>query len=437
MPEAERRGRSPVYQVRGRSSAPAWLWLASALFVVYGTTLPFDFDASLARERLAKVGLNPLLAPGGSRRLSIPDAVQNMVLFAPFGAFGVLTVRRRLSAASSVLATTFLGLVLAALVETLQLFTRDRSAATSDLLTNTLGALGGGVAVLTLASFLPGALEPLRLRGVLDGSAFYPLAIAASVVVASAWHPFAFTLDVSTVVSKVRLLLSDPWQASTAGDGSAGFVVYALFALAAGLYLRQHGARQPALAAALAGIVLAVALESAQILIESRMPGLEDVAVHIAGVATGAVLAVRFPLGWPARRWLVLLVAVTAVTAALQAVSPFASPAGRIDLGAPARASLDPLSHVVELMLVYLPLGFGVGLTTRPGARWWTRAVLAALPILAVVEGAELTMAGSSPGGADVGIGIVGAITGAWLGGPGRRGFERWREAQAHTMEIV
>jgi VanZ family protein len=435
MPDAERREGRPVYRVRGRSSAPVWLWLASALFVVYGTTLPFDFETSLARERLARVVLNPLLAPGGARRLSIPDAVQNMLLFAPVGAFGVLTLRRRVSTTSSLLATTFLGLALAVFVETLQLFTRDRSAATADLLTNTLGAFGGGVAVLTLAAILPGALEPLRLRGVFDGSAFYPLAIAAGAVVMSAWQPFAFTLDVSTVATKVRLLVSDPWQVSSAGDGSAGFVAYALFALAAGLYVRQHGARQPALAAVLAGALLAVALEGAQLLIESRMPGLADVVVHIAGVAAGAVLAVRFPLGWPARRWLVVLMAVTAVTAAL-AISPSASQPGR-ELAGHARASLDSLSHVVQLMLMYLPLGFCIGLTTRDGLRWLTVAALAALPILVLIEGVERVVAGSSPGWADVGVGLLGALTGAWLGGPGRLGFERWREAQAHTMEIV
>ena len=436
MREAERQGPDPVYQVRGRSSAPVWLWLASALFVVYGTTLPFDFETSLARERLAKIVLNPLLAPGGTRRLSIPDAVQNMLLFAPFGALGVLTLKRRISATSSVLATTLLGLALAVLVETVQLFTRDRAAATSDLLANTLGALGGGVAVLTLVAAVPGALEPLRLRGLLDGPVFYPLVIAAGVLVVSAWHPFAFTLDVSTVVSKVRLLLSDPLQASMTGDEGVGFVVHALFALAAGLYVRQHGARQPAMAASLAGGVLAFALESAQLLIESRMPGLGDVAIHIAGVATGATLAARFPAGWPPRRWLVMLFLATAVAATLEAVTPSASPARHPGASVYSRAPLDSISHMVELALVYFPLGFCAGLATRQPSRWWTTAILAVLPILILVEGVQTTVR-SSVAGADAGIGMLGALAGAWLGAPGRFAFERWREAQAHTIEIV
>lgn len=436
MREAARRGHGPVYQVRGRSSAPVWLWLASALFVVYGTTLPFDFETSLARERLAKMVLNPLFAPGGARRLSIPDAVQNMLLFAPFGAFGVLTLRRRVSATSSVLATTLLGLALAVLVETAQLFTRDRAAATSDLLTNTLGALGGGVAVLSLGAAVPGALEPLRLRGLLDGPVFYPLVMAAGVLVVSAWHPFAFTLDVSTVVSKVRLLLSDPWRVSMTGDEGVGFIVHALFGLAAGLYVRQHGARRPAMVALLAGSVLALALESAQLLIESRMPGLEDVALHIAGVATGASVAARFPAGWPPRRWLIVLVLATAVAAMLEAATPAASPARHPGGPVYSRVSLESISHMVELVLVYFPLGFCAGLAARQPSRWWTAVILAVLPILVLVEGVEITVR-SSVGGADIGVGMLGALAGAWLGAPGRLAFERWREAQAHTIEIV
>jgi VanZ family protein len=436
MREAARRAHGPVYQVRGRSSAPVWLWLASALFVVYGTTLPFDFETSLARERLAKMVLNPLLAPGGARRLSIPDAVQNMLLFAPFGAFGVLTLRRRVSATSSVVATTLLGLALAVLVETAQLFTRDRAAATSDLLTNTLGALGGGVAVLSLVAAVPGALEPLRLRGLLDGPVFYPLVIAAGVLVVSAWHPFAFTLDVSAVVSKVRLLLSDPWRVSMTGDEGVGFVVHALFALAAGLYVRQHGARRPAMVAVLAGSVLALVLEGAQLLVESRMPGLEDVAIHIAGVAAGASVATRFPARWPPRRWLVVLFLATAVAGTLEAVTPPASPALHSGVPVYSRASLESISHMVELVLVYFPLGFCAGLATRQPSRWGAAVILAVLPILVLVEGVEIAVR-SSFGGADIGVGMLGALIGAWLGAPGRLAFERWREAQAHTIEIV
>jgi hypothetical protein len=91
---------------------------------------------------------------------------------------------------------------------------------------------------------------------------------------------------------------------------------------------------------------------------------------------------------------------------------------------------------MVELALVYFPLGFCAGLTTRQHSRWWTKPILAVLPILVLVEGVEITVR-SGVGGADVGIGMLGALTGAWLGAPGRMAFERWREAQAHTIEIM
>src|SRR5206468_7017350 len=75
----------------------AWLWVVSALFVVYGTTIPFHFTSSRghARAKLSRVRLNPLVSPETGRRVSISDFVQNVLLFLPFGAFGVGTLRAR------------------------------------------------------------------------------------------------------------------------------------------------------------------------------------------------------------------------------------------------------------------------------------------------------------------------------------------------------
>ena len=75
-----------------------FLWIIFAIFVVYGTTIPFHFAESAAevRANLARLSPNPVLSPETGRRVSIPDTVQNVLLFLPFGLLGFLTLQPRL-----------------------------------------------------------------------------------------------------------------------------------------------------------------------------------------------------------------------------------------------------------------------------------------------------------------------------------------------------
>jgi VanZ family protein len=444
-----RENAGPVFEVRGPGTLPAWLWLATALFIVYGATIPFNFslDASLVSARLARTPLNPLLAPSGTRRLSIPDAVQNMLLFAPFGLFGVLTLRRWLGNTAAVVTTAVLGFVLAVGVEALQLLTTDRTTATADVLTNTLGSIGGGVAVVGLIAAIPIAFDELEARGLVDVPAFYPMLIAVLVLAVAACEPFDFTLDVSGVAGKVRAFLRDPVQFRVVNDEGAGLVRYALLALAAGLWLRQLRLRQPMRTVVVAGIGLAAILEGVQIVIESRMPGLEDLAVHAAGIVLGAWLADRWPLGLGRSAWLGALAAATALAAAMMALSPFSvSAAFRLPADVPflgyyQRTTFETLSHVIELMLVYLPLGFCI-VAARPSqapasAGASVAAVLVTLAIAAPIEIAQGWISGRFPDITDIGVSSVGALVGAWLAGPGQLAFVKWRHARAHRVEIL
>src|SRR5947209_18052375 len=81
---------------RTGSNLPMVLWLASAAFIVYGTTIPFNFvaDRRVALEHLARVTWHPLISPDTGHRVSIPDFVGNVLLFTPFGCFGVWALGR-------------------------------------------------------------------------------------------------------------------------------------------------------------------------------------------------------------------------------------------------------------------------------------------------------------------------------------------------------
>src|SRR5436190_11857372 len=111
------------------------LWLLSALFIVYGTTIPFQFigDRTFVLQKISRITLNPFVSPDTGLRLSVPDVVQNILLFVPFGVFGVAALGRRLAFPTRLVLVTLIGALLSGGVEAVQLFTIDRTTSVSDL----------------------------------------------------------------------------------------------------------------------------------------------------------------------------------------------------------------------------------------------------------------------------------------------------------------
>src|SRR5262249_50703322 len=154
---------------------------------------------------------------------------------------------------------------------------------------NTLGALLGAIAMERTRGLLARVQPRSSVAGVADATV-YPVLVGAIVVALAAWQPFDVTLDVSTIAQKVRAVSSDPWQYSGLTDEAITFLQFALFALAACRWLVGPRQDVAALRAFVVCAVTAIGLEASQVLISSRMPGLEDAAVHVAGVATGVWL---------------------------------------------------------------------------------------------------------------------------------------------------
>lgn len=121
------------------------LWV---LFIIYGTTIPFDFqfDAATASHGWAHAQLR-VFGFTGPHHVSRTDLFSNVLLFCPLGFLVFLSARRRsLAWPSSLLCALLCGLGLSLAVETLQLFSPLRTTSASDLFTNTLGAGVGAVA---------------------------------------------------------------------------------------------------------------------------------------------------------------------------------------------------------------------------------------------------------------------------------------------------
>jgi glycopeptide antibiotics resistance protein len=396
------------------------LWLLYAAFIVYGGTIPFHFDGdrSAVLARAHHVSLNPFASPDTGRRVSVPDVVQNILLFIPFGALGMVSAMpggrlRRLAA------VTALGLGLSVAVEAAQLLTADRVTSLADVMANTVGTVLGAVAFLTLQRTFSAALRRLQAEGMADSAALPPLGVAAATLAIAYWQPFDATIDVGTVVSKIRALEQDVWQYTGIRDEGTSIILSVFFATTLASYLSVIGERRVALKAAFIGTVVVFALEASQVLIGSRMPSLEDAAVGAVGIGLGCLIwAASTRILWP-RLWLGVIVLATATAAALQMLSPFQwtgvfhSMGWFPLLGYYTHTTFDALSHVLELVLLYIPLGFfvGAGRARRP-AIWMSVGLT--LAIAGPIEYLQGWVLGRYPDVSDIGISLIGACFGAW-----------------------
>ena len=339
---------------------PTWLWAALALFIVYGTLLPFHFvaDRSFVADKLARITLNPLVSPDTNRRVSIPDVAQNVLLFLPFGVLGVLALDRSgANRAFTIARVTAIAAAFSALIEAMQLFTLDRTTSVTDLVAGTIGAFAGAVACYPLAARWVHSRAAARGAALIRLPAFYPLVAASLVVWAAAWAPFDITLDVGNIAGKLHAFRADPWQAGSPGEGLVATFRYLAFGLTLGLWLRQAAIRAAAPAAMIAGSVSAGALEASQWLIETRMPGLHDASIHVAATIAGAAVSV----GWPYRRsprfWSALWTTLTAIGATLELRVPM------------ARDPMALVSRAFEIVLLIVPVVYGWYLAERePGS---------------------------------------------------------------------
>ena len=412
------------------------LWLSYALFVVYVTTLPFDFDPSLehARERLAGVSHNPFLSSDGSRA-SRSDMLQNVVLFVPFGALTVLSMLRRSAPRASdrapspqpraPRATAFLwgglaGFVLSAGVETLQLFTINRVPSLNDVLSNTVGALSGGIVALVASWAVDRTRGMPRTVDILHR--IYPVLLWGGVAALAAWHPFDTTIDVSSVGRKVRALLNDPWQVGALGDEGVDAVRYALFAVSWAVVWKRSNWPRPIVSAALASTVLGLVLETSQFFVSSRSPGLKDIFVATTGGCLGAMCCV---VHWPRRRAVIATVLASWLATALMVLSPLLiSPEQQPIQYTPFLGYVRPspermVSHAVELSMAFFPIGFAIGMVAR-GRRAWLLTTVVALLLGPTLEYGQSWIVGRYADVTDAGMLILGALAGAWAAFPAR-----------------
>jgi glycopeptide antibiotics resistance protein len=404
------------------------LWILFALFIVYGTTIPFNFSSTpgWAAQKLAHVPLNPFVAADTGRRISIPDFVQNVLLFLPFGVLGALRLRSpSRSRLTTLVVVCGLGAALSLGIEALQLLTVDRTSSTSDIMANTLGALLGVIGAQLGENAWGLAWKTLSLTGVLEQPSSYAALVAAIVLCAAAWQPFDATLEVGSIAPRLRALMSDPWQAGPLTDEGIAAVQYALFAWVTSNLFVEMRLRRSVLAVATIGVLAAFGLEASQIIIGSRMPSVEDASVRAAAVIAGLALW-RATRGWHRPGiWFAALVVGVAVGAAMQMLTPFeVSPAYHSFgwfpfFGYYEHTTFEAVSHVFEILLLYFPLGFCACQVIRSRAHATVVSVALTLAIAGPVEYAQGWFVGRYPDVTDVALSVVAVIFGVLAGSYG------------------
>jgi len=344
------------------------LWVLYALFVVYGTTIPFKFslDYHGLAIKIAAIQWIPFVDSTNHSRPSIPDMVQNILLFVPFGVLGYLVkLKKRSGYVLNGAIVVLLGLCLSFSVEALQLFTPDRITSMTDLIMNTTGALAGFMATHMISASFVWWFSLAIARKYLRQPFMYYFLISLILVVIGEWEPFDFTLDVGSVFSKIKLLLTSALTFSSSFNSEPMlFFEFSLLGFTSAALLKSVDMRMYTIRAFLVTSAIGVFLESSQLVVTSRMPQVQSVATIWLG-CLGGVLFERINV----RRsltvlWALVTILATGISAAFMMLSPFHF-VGKYHgfqwfplLSYYEQTSFVVLGSFIEVALLYAPMGF-------------------------------------------------------------------------------
>lgn len=414
------------------------------MFIVYATSVPFDFSHA---PTLAHAELIPFWDPVRGRLHSIPDIVQNVALFLPYGFLAVLSASglRAGSAVRAVLMTALLGLALSTAVELIQTMSDLRQTSATDLATNTLGAGAGALAARVFGDHLSGRLHRLTVAMLRTQPGSVVLALLALATFATLLAPFVPSLDVGLLRAKVRALLDHPWGTKAAGAlpfdvlvflGTAFAATFELPAILARALGREARATPALVAAAIGAAAVsswALVLESAQLPLVHHNPGLREVIANVLGAILGAGIALGLlgksdarpgqSLGAWTRRWPALVLAFAIAVPLVRALAPFElapldQALAKIDAGSFLpfwtlfrHLTFSTFTNVFEAACTYVPLGWALTvLGRRPAVIFaWAAGLAVALELL------QIPIAGRTFDPTEGILAASGALVGAWL----------------------
>lgn len=407
-----------------------------SLFVVYGTTFPFEFNLD-GQGVLSVTGrINWRILGGVAGDIIVSDIVQNILLFIPFGFLGYFSLIHKRSKANKI-GIVAAGAALSATVECLQMFSPLRYPALSDVVFNTLGTAAGLVAGIALKKSILGFKSNPDARKFLDAGSAFPAFIFLVLVVAGCWEPFDFSLDVGMILGHVKALSAHPFRFTRPDDDMIAFIRYLLCTLFVCRMAREAGLRRPVFTSGLTMGFLALGLEATQIIIQSRSPEFQDAVVALLGITAGVVVTHFPPFHLRPRIWAVAGALAVFLSDAIYALHPFKfSPhfsGFNLILFLPQfqESTFASMSNFVENGMIFFPMGFLLAYflpRLRP-----VRVSAAAAGVMALMlETAQGFVPRRYPDLTDV----LGAVLGAAAGGLAlTRGWPAFREYMAEDQD--
>lgn len=221
----------------------------------------------------------------------MPDLTQNLLLYIPFGIFGVWTLRGpRPSTASPLVPLMLLALAYSAAMELLQMLLADRIASPLDIVANLAGTVTGFVLAGPTEQALARAAVWIEPTGLFGTVARYALAAVLAAILLTAWYPFDITLDVSTLSQRTRAVRLDPWLWPAPSDLWRQGARYFLLA-ATTVFCVPKLARWAAPVAIAITVLIALIVDLGQLGMGTQPIGLAAFSSQAAGAFGGAAAA--------------------------------------------------------------------------------------------------------------------------------------------------
>lgn len=182
---------------------PRWLWFLTSIGVIYGSLYPFHFtpEAVTVRQAITILLSDPQAALGA------PNIFANIVLFVPYGLFGMLALTHLRPTRRDFLVLTSSAL-LAFGIQVIQIWFSGRSPTVVDGVINMAGVLlGMAIAILPPVHWTLGYLNS-RV-----GQAYTLPLLLLLTWLAYRWFPMVPTLDVFLLKQELKpLLLQTEWR---------------------------------------------------------------------------------------------------------------------------------------------------------------------------------------------------------------------------------
>ncbi len=341
------------------------LWIIFIFFIIYGTLIPFNLspDKGSFAANVSNINWIPFIDSDGSRA-SIPDMVQNILFFIPFGFLGVFSIKYD-SKIRHIIKLTLLGSIVSGFVEVLQLFTNDRTSSITDILTNSAGAfIGAALAFLLLGTYSK-FIHIEQIQKFRNDKYFYLVLITSIIVAIGALQPFDFTLDVGVVGSQIKYLIKNPVEFNSVfSDEAVVFIRLFFLGYVCSLWLKRINLRDFYTKGFFLSSLIGLFFEMSQIIVQSRMPSFQDALVILAATYFGSFFSRIRLKNVPGNFWAFAIILATFVSAGLQVLSPykFEDKAGNFNwipfLAYYERTTFLALANFIESMLIYLPMGF-------------------------------------------------------------------------------